>query len=88
MAWPWAARDSPAGVYPGGMPRPRVPGPPADDLHDYLRPPAPRPGRRRGDKAAGVVTDDWPAHISVAEAEIAVVEAWFGDLFDRLFGPR
>lgn len=66
------------------MPRSRLP----DDLHDYLRPPARRPGRRQAGEAAWVVTDDWPAHIPVAEAEIALVETWFGDLFDRLFGPR
>jgi hypothetical protein len=32
------------------------------------------------------VTDDWPKDVPVTEAEIDVFEAWFGDLFDELFG--
>lgn len=32
------------------------------------------------------VTDDWPEDVPVTEAEIGVFEAWFGDLFDELFG--
>jgi hypothetical protein len=32
--------------------------------------------------------DDWPEHIPVTEAEVDVFEAWFGDLFAELFGPR
>ena len=32
-------------------------------------------------------TDDWPEHIPVTETEVDVFEAWFGDLFDDLFGP-
>lgn len=30
------------------------------------------------------VTDDWPEYIPVAEAEIAVFEAWFGDILEEL----
>ena len=33
------------------------------------------------------VVDDWPARVPVTDAEIDVFEAWFGDLFDELFGP-
>ena len=33
------------------------------------------------------VIDDWPARVPVTEAEIDIFEAWFGDLFDELFGP-
>ena len=33
------------------------------------------------------VVDDWPARVPVTEAEVDVFEAWFGDLFDELFGP-
>lgn len=33
-----------------------------------------------------VVTDDWPEDVPVTVAEIDVFEAWFGDLFDELFG--
>ena len=59
-----------------------------DDLYDYAVAPA-RPPSRRGAKRTSVtwtVTDDWPEDVPVAEAEIAVFEAWFGDLFDELFG--
>jgi hypothetical protein len=53
-----------------------------------MRAPA-RPGRRRAKRASvtWAVTDDWPEDVPpVAEAEIAVFEAWFGELFDELFG--
>ena len=33
------------------------------------------------------VIDDWPARVPVTDTEIDVFEAWFGDLFDELFGP-
>ncbi len=33
------------------------------------------------------VTDDWPDRVPVTNAELAVFEAWFGDLFDEMFGP-
>jgi hypothetical protein len=60
---------------------------PPDDLYDYARAPA-RPGRRRAKRASVTwpVSDDWPKDVPVTEAEIDVFEAWFGDLFDELFG--
>jgi hypothetical protein len=60
---------------------------PLDDLYDYAAAPA-RPDRRREKRASVtlVVTDDWPKDVPVTEAEIDVFEAWFGDLFDELFG--
>jgi hypothetical protein len=60
---------------------------PLDNLYDYARTPA-RPGRRRAKRASvtWTVTDDWPKDVPVTEAEIDVFEAWFGDLFDELFG--
>ena len=39
------------------------------------------------DLSTWTVTDDWPDPVPVTEAEIAVFEQWFGDLFDELFGP-
>jgi hypothetical protein len=59
----------------------------SDDLYDYALGPA-RPGRRRAkrDRTTLTVTDDWPEDVPVTEAEIAVFEAWFGELFDELFG--
>jgi hypothetical protein len=58
-----------------------------DDLYDYVAAPA-RPGRRRAKRASVTltVTDDWLEDVPVTEAEIAVFEAWFGELFDELFG--
>jgi hypothetical protein len=61
----------------------------ADDLYDYARPPAPRPGRPAPeDLTTWTVKDDWPEDVPVTEAEIEVFEAWFGDLFDELFSTR
>jgi len=39
------------------------------------------------DLTTWTVTDDWPEHVPVTEAEVDVFEAWFGELFDELFGP-
>jgi hypothetical protein len=59
----------------------------SDDLYDYALGPA-RPGRRRAKRVSVTltVTDDWPEDVPVTEAEIAVFEAWFGELFAELFG--
>ncbi len=38
------------------------------------------------DRTTWTVTDDWPEDVPVIEAEIDVFEAWFGELFDELFG--
>jgi hypothetical protein len=58
-----------------------------DDL--YIRfEPWPRIGRpTKHDLSGWVVTDDWPERVPIMNAELDVVEAWFGDLFDELFGP-
>jgi hypothetical protein len=58
-----------------------------DDL--YIRfEPSPRIGRpAKHNLETWRVTDDWPARVPVTEAQIDVFEAWFGDLFDELFGP-
>jgi hypothetical protein len=53
--------------------------------------PAPWPRRGRPvkhDVETWRVIDDWPQRVSVTQAEIDVFEAWFGDMFDELFGPR
>ena len=59
-----------------------------DDLYDYAAPPpSPRIGRPvKHDIAGWTVADDWPQRIPVTEAEVDVFEAWFGDLFDEMFG--
>ena len=60
---------------------------PIIDLYDY-KAALVRPGRRQAKRAsvAWTVTDDWPEDVQVTEAEIDVFEAWFGGLFDELFG--
>jgi hypothetical protein len=57
-----------------------------DDL--YIVPsPWPRVGWPvKHDVETWAVTDDWPDHVPVTEAELDVFEAWFGDIFDELFG--
>jgi len=60
----------------------------SEQLEALLGQPWPFPGRPpRHDLSAWTVTDDWPEHVPVTEAEVDVFEAWFGDLFDELFGP-
>ncbi|MGA7070060.1 hypothetical protein [Bradyrhizobium sp.] len=61
---------------------------PPDDLWDYAALPKRRAGRPpKHDLSDWTVTDDWPERIPVTDAEVDVFEAWFGDLFDELFGP-
>ncbi len=57
-----------------------------DDL--YIEPePWPRIGRPpKQDVEAWTVTDDWPDAVPITDAELDVFEAWFGNLFDELFG--
>ncbi|PZP06378.1 MAG: hypothetical protein DI607_14440 [Sphingomonas hengshuiensis] len=56
-----------------------------NDLHTYADTPPPRRRQRPSPTPALMtVTDDWPEYIPVTEAEIAVFEAWFGDILDEL----
>ena len=59
-------------------------GPP--DLYDYLRPVEPS-GKRRCVQKRITITDDWPEVVPVTEAEVRIIEAYFGDVLDALFGP-
>lgn len=59
-----------------------------DDLY-ILRAPWPRLGRPvKHDVERWIVTDDWPECVPVTANELDMFEAWFGDLFDELFGPH
>jgi len=50
--------------------------------------PWPRVGRPfKHDVESWRIIDDWPMHVPITDAEIGIFEAWFGDLFDELFGP-
>lgn len=59
------------------------------DLYAYAEAkPLPRIGRPpKHDLETWTVIDDWPEGVPVTDAEVDVFEAWFGDLFDELFGP-
>ena len=74
------ARPCHSSVHLGDLP---------DHLYDYARPPSRRVGRPcKTDPTTWAVTDDWPPRVPVTEAEVELFEAWFGDLFDRMLGPR
>jgi hypothetical protein len=68
------------------MSRPRVSlGVLPDDLYIESEP-LPRIGRPpKHDLGTWTITDDWPEHVPVTQAEVDVFEAWFGDVFDELF---
>ena len=59
------------------------------DLFDYKRKPARAERRPAGRKKEWrpVVTDDWPDHIPITDAELDIFEVHFADLLDELFGP-
>lgn len=42
--------------------------------------------RRRGDDLPIKVTDDWPGMVPISDEEVRIIEAFFGDLLDELFG--
>lgn len=74
----------------GGMPRkPRHHEPTVSEQLEQLlgKPWAFRGRPPKHDVEQWRVSDDWPAQIPVTDPEIAVFEAWFGDVFDELFGP-
>jgi len=47
-----------------------------------------RPGRIDARRRAVAVTDDLPHAIPVTDEEVRVLDAWFGDLLDELFGRK
>ena len=62
--------------------RPRAPdhGGMAISLHDE------RLGRTEARRQAVAVNDDLPDAIPITDEEVRVLDAWFGDLLDELFG--
>jgi len=75
------ARGFRASVGPGVLPA---------DLYGYAdKGPWPRLGRpEKFDLCDWTVGDNWPEYIPVTDREIDLFEAWFGDVFDKLFGAR
>jgi hypothetical protein len=60
----------------------------SDQLEALLGEPWPFAGRSpKHDLSTWAVSDDWPKRVPVSQAEVDVFEAWFGDLFDEMFGP-
>lgn len=58
------------------------------DLYDYAKrvsEPVKRKHHRSEQRIR--VTDDWPEVVPVTEAEVRIIEAYFGDILDELFGP-
>ena len=52
--------------------------------------PAPLPDRqapRQNRKTSITVTDDWPQAVPVTDHEARIIEAFFADVLDDLFGP-
>jgi hypothetical protein len=65
------------------------------DLYDYVRPvrsapPEPRSRARKGleHQASLKISDDWPDHVPVTEAELDIFEVHFGPLLDELLGSK
>lgn len=55
----------------------------SEQLHQLLGKPWPFPGRPpKHDLSEWTVTDDWPEHVPVTQAEIDVFEAWFARVGD------
>lgn len=71
-----------------GRPRHPIPGTLPNDLYSYIHEPRPRrsPSSQIVDVESLPVVDDWPEKVPITEAEIAVFERWFADVFDELFG--
>ena len=60
----------------------------SDQLEVLLGRPWPFAGRPpKHDLSTWAVSDDWPKRVPVSQAEVDIFEAWFGDLFDEMFGP-
>ena len=58
------------------------------DLYDYVPAAGSRNTRKRkSDQQRIRITDDWPEIVPITEAEVRIVEAYFGDVLDELFGP-
>ena len=78
------AQSKPHRRKPIGRPHAMGAGP--SDLYDYLHPVTPSGKRRRAEKRVSI-TDDWPEVVPITEAEARIIEAYFGDVLDKLFGP-
>jgi hypothetical protein len=78
------AQSKPYRRKPIGRPQALGAGP--SDLYDYLKPIEPSRKRHCPGKRI-TITDDWPEIVPITEAEVRIIEAYFGDVLDELFGP-
>ena len=62
----------------------------AIDLYDYVEKPKPRKRREStaDDLSDWRVIDDWPEKVPVTPEEVDVIERWFGDILEEMFGPK
>lgn len=67
--------------------RSRRPVEPPIDLFDYQQdlPVAARPNKSADSPIT--ITDNWPVAVPVTDHEARVIEAFFADVLDELFGP-
>lgn len=61
--------------------------PPPIDLYDYLQAPPVQLPERPSPRVSLTITDDWPDFVPVTDHEARIIEAFFADLLDELFGP-
>lgn len=58
------------------------------DLYDYVPAAGSQSKSSRRSTCQRIrITDDWPEIVPVSEAEVRIIEAYFGDILDELFGP-
>lgn len=56
------------------------------DLYDYVPVAGSRNARNCKSAQQHIrITDDWPEIVPITEAEVRIVEAYFGDIRDELF---
>lgn len=58
------------------------------DLYDYVSAAGSQNARKRNSVQQRIrITDDWPEVVPITEAEVRIIEAYFGDVLDELVGP-
>lgn len=57
------------------------------NLHDYADPSPQRQASPRANDGPMRVTDDWPEHVPIGDAELRVIEGHMRQELDTLFGP-
>lgn len=62
---------------------------PPTDLYDYQRTPLVELAERPPPRVTPSITiaDEWPEFVPVTDHEARIIEAFFADLLDELFGP-